>query len=96
MGCGVLKLKARFFWGLRGMTEMEEECIEIYFLHPRPATGKILRNNKDVELSNPHWATNSVWAIDFIERLMYTLELRAEIVQMLSASVRAASEKERV
>lgn len=96
MGCGVLKLKARFFWGLRGMTEMEAECIETYFLHLRSTIGKILRNNKDVELSNLHWATNSVWAMDFIERLMYTSELRTEIVQMLSASVRAASERERV
>lgn len=49
MGCGVLKLKARFFWGLRGMREMEAECIKMYFLHSRSAIGKILRNNKDVE-----------------------------------------------
>ena len=49
MGCGVLKLKVRFFWGLRGMREMEAECIKMYFLHSRSAIGKILRNNKDVE-----------------------------------------------
>ena len=29
------------FWGLRGMREMEAECIEMYFLHPRSAIGKI-------------------------------------------------------
>lgn len=75
---------------------MEVDCINIYLLDPRSATGKILRNDKDVELSNPRRATNPVSAMDLIESLIYAVELRAEIVRILSASVRTTSERGRV
>lgn len=59
---------------------MEVDYTKIYLLAPKSAVGKILRNDEDVELSNPRWATNSVWAMDLYESLIYAVELRAEIV----------------
>lgn len=53
MGYGMLKLMAGFFWGLRGVSIMEAEYMQIYLPDPRSAIGKLSRNDKDVELSTP-------------------------------------------